>query len=186
MRTTFFRRPKVMLRACDEDARAYRDRVIASAEGEAARFEALLLEYEKAPEVTRDRLYIEAVEEVYGNSNKVILDSQGSGNLLYLPIDKLIENRGPTYPSRPTQRDSRTGRIISNHHRTRGRITIRASGGRDDEWRKIWIRSIRWPCIVVVVGLSLFTVNERELAIKLRVGEVVGSDYEPGLAWKMA
>jgi membrane protease subunit HflK len=74
-----------------EDARAYRDRVIANAEGEAARFEALLTEYQKAPRVTRDRLYLDAIEEVYGKSNKVILDSQGSGNLLYLPIDKLIQ-----------------------------------------------------------------------------------------------
>jgi membrane protease subunit HflK len=73
-----------------QDAEAYRDQLIANAEGEAARFEALLVEYQKAPRVTRDRLYIEAVEEVYGNSNKVILDSDGSGNLLYLPIDKLI------------------------------------------------------------------------------------------------
>ncbi len=76
-----------------QDAEAYRDRVIADAEGAAARFTALLTEYEKAPRVTRDRLYIEAVEEVYGNSNKVILDSQGSGNLLYLPIDKLVGNQ---------------------------------------------------------------------------------------------
>ncbi|MEM9208742.1 MAG: FtsH protease activity modulator HflK [Pseudomonadota bacterium] len=77
-----------------QDAEAYRDRVIADAEGSAARFVALLEEYQKAPRVTRDRLYIEAVEEVYGNSNKVILDSQGSGNLLYLPIDKLVGNQG--------------------------------------------------------------------------------------------
>ena len=75
-----------------EDAQAYRDRVIADAEGEAARFEALLTEYAKAPRVTRDRLYIDAVEEVYRNSSKIILDSEGSGNLLYLPIDKLLEN----------------------------------------------------------------------------------------------
>lgn len=73
-----------------QDAEAYRDRVIAEAEGAAARFSALLVEYQKAPRVTRERLYIEAVEEVYGNSNKVILDSEGSGNLLYLPIDRLI------------------------------------------------------------------------------------------------
>jgi len=77
-----------------EDAQAYRDRVIADAEGEAARFEALLTEYAKAPRVTRDRLYIDAVEEVYRNSSKIILDSEGSGNLLYLPIDKLLENNG--------------------------------------------------------------------------------------------
>ena len=87
-----------------EDARAYRDRVIADAEGEAARFEALLGEYQKAPRVTRQRLYLEAIEEVYGRSNKVFLDTSGSGNLLYLPIDKLMqfESRGtaPTDMSR--------------------------------------------------------------------------------------
>lgn len=74
------------------DAEAYRDRVIRDAEGEAARFEALLTEYQKAPRVTRDRLYLEAVEEVYGNSNKVIIDSEGAGNLLYLPLDQLLRN----------------------------------------------------------------------------------------------
>ena len=73
------------------DAMAYKDRVTRDAMGEASRFEALLTEYQKAPRVTRDRLYIEAVEQVYGSTNKVLLDSKGSGNLLYLPIDKLIE-----------------------------------------------------------------------------------------------
>ena len=74
-----------------QDAEAYRARVIADAEGEASRFSQLLAEYQKAPEVTRERLYIEAVESVYGNSNKVLMDSDGSGNLIYIPIDKLIE-----------------------------------------------------------------------------------------------
>ncbi|TFG42008.1 MAG: FtsH protease activity modulator HflK [Chromatiales bacterium] len=80
-----------------QDAEAYRDRLIADAEGEAARFEALLTEYQKAPKVTRDRLYIQAIEEVYGRSNKVILDSKSSGNLLYLPVDELMKrsNAGP-------------------------------------------------------------------------------------------
>ncbi len=73
-----------------QDAEGYRDRTIAEAEGEASRFEALLVEYQKAPRVTRDRLYLEAVEEVYGNASKVIIDSEGSGNLLYLPIDQLM------------------------------------------------------------------------------------------------
>ena len=72
------------------DAEAYRDRVIRDAEGEAGRFEALLTEYEKAPRVTRDRLYLEAIEEVYANSNKVIIDSQADGNLLYLPLDQMM------------------------------------------------------------------------------------------------
>lgn len=72
------------------DAEAYRDRVIRDAEGEAARFEALLTEYEKAPRVTRDRLYLEAIEEVYGRSNKVIIDSKADGNLLYLPLEQMM------------------------------------------------------------------------------------------------
>ena len=73
-----------------QDAEAYRDRVIADSEGEAARFEALLAEYEKAPEVTRERLYIDAIEDVYGRSNKVFMDAEGSGNLLYLPLDRML------------------------------------------------------------------------------------------------
>ncbi len=87
-----------------EDALAYKERVIADAEGESARFESLLVEYQKAPRVTRDRLYIDAIEQVYRNSNKVIIDSKGSGNLLYLPIDKLIQNRGGVYPSQQNDR----------------------------------------------------------------------------------
>ncbi len=89
-----------------QDAQAYRDRVIADAEGEAARFEALLAEYEKAPEVTRRRLYIDAIEEVYGKSNKVFLDSDGSGNLLYLPIDRLLQQGSSNSPMTDSTRSA--------------------------------------------------------------------------------
>jgi len=89
-----------------QDAEAYRDRVIADAEGEAARFEALLTEYKKAPRVTRDRLYIEAIEEVYANSRKVLIDGDGSGNLLYLPLDQIMNRPGSTTPSRDTNRSA--------------------------------------------------------------------------------
>jgi membrane protease subunit HflK len=77
-----------------QDAEAYRDRVIADAEGEASRFEALLVEYQKAPRVTRDRLYIDAIENVYSRTNKVLIDSESSGNLLYLPIDQMMRQSG--------------------------------------------------------------------------------------------
>lgn len=89
-----------------QDAEAYRDGLIADAEGEAARFEALLAEYQKAPRVTRDRLYIEAIEEVYGRSNKVILDSEGSGNLLYLPVDQLMKRSNSLPAGDSTSRSS--------------------------------------------------------------------------------
>ncbi len=76
-----------------EDAKAYKSRVIAEAEGEASRFLAVLTEYEKAPEVTRKRLYLETVEHVLGNTNKVMLDVEGGNSLMYLPIDQLIQSR---------------------------------------------------------------------------------------------
>jgi len=88
------------------DAEAYRDRVIRDAEGEASRFEALLNEYQKAPRVTRDRLYIEAIEEVYGRSNKVIIDSESNGNMIYLPLDQLM--RRDARPAMPGAESNRT------------------------------------------------------------------------------
>ena len=74
-----------------QEAEAYKAKVVADSEGEAERFTKLLVEYQRAPEVTRERLYIDAIESVYGNSNKVLMDSEGSGNLMYLPIDKLLQ-----------------------------------------------------------------------------------------------
>ena len=74
-----------------EEASAYKERIVARAEGEAARFENLLSEYKKAPQVTRERLYIEAVSEVYTNSSKVLVDVEGGNNMMYLPLDKIIQ-----------------------------------------------------------------------------------------------
>ncbi|MCG6897370.1 MAG: FtsH protease activity modulator HflK [Thiocapsa sp.] len=85
------------------DARAYRDQVVARSEGETARFTAILTEYLQAPEVTRQRLYLETMEQVLGRSSKVILEAGEEGNsLLYLPIDQLMKQRQTeTAPSRP-------------------------------------------------------------------------------------
>ncbi|MCY1277876.1 Modulator of FtsH protease HflK [compost metagenome] len=78
-----------------EDANGYRDEVIARAEGEADRFVKLLTEYHKAPEVTRQRLYLETMQDILGNTSKVLVTGkEGQNNLLYLPLDKMIDNRG--------------------------------------------------------------------------------------------
>ena len=104
-----------------QDAEAYRSRVIADADGESARFVALLTEYQKAPRVTRDRLYLEAIEEVYGKSNKVIIDSEGAGNLLYLPLDQLMrrDNRGVPGAEANRAADSQTPNIVADPARER-------------------------------------------------------------------
>jgi len=73
------------------DANAYKERVIAEAEGEASRFLAVLTEYEKAPEVTRQRLYLDTIENVLSKTNKVIMDTDAGNSLMYLPLDKLIQ-----------------------------------------------------------------------------------------------
>ncbi|MGE5153484.1 MAG: FtsH protease activity modulator HflK [Bdellovibrio bacteriovorus] len=111
------------------DAKAYRDKVIAESEGEAARFSAVLVEYHKAPEVTRQRLYLDTMERVLGESNKVMLDvEQGGNSLLYLPVDQLLKQRSgasvppPQPPAMmPAQPDSRQGAVrpVDRERRTR-------------------------------------------------------------------
>ena len=99
-----------------QDAGGYHDRVIADASGEASRFEAMLTEYQKAPRVTRDRLYLDAIEEVNGNSNKVIIDSEGSGNMIYLPLDQLVRSQNSRVPGSETNRaaDAQTPEVLGN------------------------------------------------------------------------
>jgi len=74
-----------------EEAEGYQQRVIAQAEGEAARFNKLYIEYALAPEVTRERMYLDTMESVMSNSTKILIDVKGGTNLLYLPLDKLMQ-----------------------------------------------------------------------------------------------
>jgi len=82
-----------------EEANAYKERVIAQAEGEARRFEQLLVEYQKAPEVTRERLYIDALQQVMSSVSKVMIDVDGSGNnMMVLPLDQIIQSNRARLP----------------------------------------------------------------------------------------
>jgi membrane protease subunit HflK len=73
-----------------QEAEAYRSRVVATAQGDASRFKQVLVEYQKAPAVTRDRMYLETMQQIFSNTTKIMIDSKGGNNLLYLPLDKLI------------------------------------------------------------------------------------------------
>jgi len=109
------------------DANAYREQVISEAQGESSRFLAVLREYQKAPEVTRQRLYLDAVESVLTKSAKVMLDAQGSNNLVYLPLDRILESGpkatgrssdygvpelSPARPATPPEREVNRGRRV--------------------------------------------------------------------------
>ena len=80
----------------NEEAEGYRARIVAQAEGDSQRFRSILTEYQKAPQVTRERLYVDAMQEVYSNVTKVLVDSKSGNNLLYLPLDKIMQMTGPT------------------------------------------------------------------------------------------
>lgn len=77
-----------------QEAEGYKQRLIATAEGDASRFQQLNAEYAKSPEVTRSRLYLETMQQVYSNTSKVMIDAKGQGNLLVLPLDKLMQAAG--------------------------------------------------------------------------------------------
>ncbi|MEO7242564.1 MAG: FtsH protease activity modulator HflK [Variovorax sp.] len=74
-----------------EEAGGYKARISAQAQGDAERFSQILTEYEKAPQVTRDRMYIDTMQQIYANTSKVLVDSRSGSNLLYLPLDKLMQ-----------------------------------------------------------------------------------------------
>ncbi len=77
-----------------EESDAYKARIVAQAQGDAQRFRSVLTEYQKAPQVTRDRLYVDAMQQVYSNVTKVMVDSRQGSNLLYLPLDKIMQSSG--------------------------------------------------------------------------------------------
>ena len=101
-----------------KEAQGYNERVTNEALGQVAQFEKLLPEYQAAPGVTRDRLYIDAMEEVYTNTSKVLIDSESSGNLLYLPIDKLAGQEGQTDTKRKSKSSSTYDHIQLESERT--------------------------------------------------------------------
>ena len=86
----------------EQEAIAYKAQIVLDAEGEVARFEKILPEYQAAPKVTRERLYIATMEKVYGNTSKVMIDVEGSNNMMYLPLDKIIQQQNTSKRSNKT------------------------------------------------------------------------------------
>ncbi len=94
-----------------EEAEGYKSRIVAQAQGDAQRFKSLLAEYQKAPQVTRDRMYIDAMQQMYSNVTKVMVESKQGSNLLYLPLDKIIQmtaQQGAAAPASATDSSNPT------------------------------------------------------------------------------
>ncbi|QDL37800.1 FtsH protease activity modulator HflK [Rhodoferax sediminis] len=82
-----------------EESDGYKARIVAQAEGDAQRFSSVLAEYQKAPQVTRDRMYLDSMQQIYSNVTKVLVDSRQNSNLLYLPLDKIMQMTGQSAPA---------------------------------------------------------------------------------------
>jgi membrane protease subunit HflK len=106
-----------------EDAEAYRAQVTADAEGEADRFSQILVQYQRAPAVTRERIYIETLETILSNSTKVLVDTEGGNNMLYLPLDQLMQRRPTPLPPEPSSTTTAPPSPTSTVMRSRERET---------------------------------------------------------------
>jgi len=111
-----------------EDAKAHKAKVVAEAEGESARFLALLTEYEKAPKVTRERLYLDTMQDVLSKTGKVLMDNKGGNNLTYIPLDRLMNGMPASQPQPEMPR-------VSNPEPTQG--ASNDSRARDSRSRRI-------------------------------------------------
>jgi membrane protease subunit HflK len=108
-----------------QEADGYRQRVIANADGDASRFKQVLAEYTKAPAVTRERIYIETMQQVLASTSKVMLDYKGGGNLLYLPLDKLMQQSGAAVLSESQASQRPSPEVAPAESGARSRETLR-------------------------------------------------------------
>ena len=113
-----------------QEAEAYRSRIIAQAQGDAQRFKLLLTEYQRAPQVTRERLYLETMQQIYSSVTKILIDSRQGSNLLYLPLDKIMQQVSQggvaeTVPVPPAAAPSASGAAVDSRTRDSGRTRER-------------------------------------------------------------
>jgi membrane protease subunit HflK len=129
-------RARGQVKRMEQEAQAYAQRVTLEAEGKVARFSKLLPEYQAAPVVTRQRLYLETMEQVYSSTSKVLVDVEGGGNMMYLPLDKIMQQQNYKQPISTTDNKVQSlknqGAInVSNSKPTSGVRSDRSRGGRN-------------------------------------------------------
>ena len=115
-----------------QEAEGYKARIVAQAQGDAQRFKSLVAEYQKAPQVTRDRLYIDTMQQIYSNTTKILIDSKQGSNLLYLPLDKILQQTSASQlpaSTNPTA-DANNNNGVSNATNSAQQNDSRARDGR--------------------------------------------------------
>lgn len=111
-----------------QEAQAYKEQITLEAQGEVARFNELLPEYQQAPEVTRERIYLDTLQELYRKTPKVLIDVEGSNNMMYLPLDKILEKQGRNVTSFSPSRVPVDSSGSNNSGSSNNSGTVRSSG----------------------------------------------------------
>ncbi len=118
-----------------QEADGYKARIVAQAEGDAQRFKSLVGEYQKAPQVMRDRLYIDALQQIYSNTTKVLVDTKQGSNLLYLPLDKIIQQAGQPAAAAPAAAEAAQSNAANNPSAPATDVRARDGRSRDRDGR---------------------------------------------------
>ncbi len=169
------------------DAKAYRDRAIAESEGESARFSAILHEYAKAPEVTRQRLYLETMEDVLSKNGKAVLDVQRRWQQSDLSTHRSAHEDAASDPGAVRS----SGAEHADGHAGESRCAATGGGPRAEDTLMSQSRTLRMflplglAAVVIFFSSFTFVVQEYEIALKLRLGEIVSDSYPPGLHFKI-
>lgn len=104
-------RARGTVKRLEQEAKAYKEQVVLAAQGEVAKFNQILPEYKTSPEVMRQRLYIAAMENVYGNTSKVMVDVEGGNNMMYLPLDKIMQQHSTQIPASMQMRQENSNQL---------------------------------------------------------------------------
>ena len=114
----------------EQEAKAYKQQTILDAQGEVAQFSKLLPEYQAAPKVTRERMYLSAMEKIYSNTSKVMVDVDGGNNMMYLPLDKIMQQSA----NYPTPKAVNVNSTVNNQPRVSNNTSSTSSSSRDDRF----------------------------------------------------
>jgi membrane protease subunit HflK len=129
----------------EEEAQGYQARIVSEAQGDAARFNAVEAAYAKAPAVTRERMYLDTMQQIYSKSSKILIDGKGNNSMIYLPLDKLLSQGAGTSNDRPAAKAASTGagsanldtdassaRVMGSDDPLRSRSMFRSRGRSED------------------------------------------------------
>ena len=162
-----------------QDAEGYRSKVVATAEGNAARFKQVLAEYQKAPAVTRDRMYLETMQQIFTSTTKLMIDSKSAGNMMYLPLDKIMGNDANQNRTPAPSMNVAPVEVPTVEVRAAKDLRARESRERGALMNRLISFLFSVAIALLVLYSTVFVVDQKSHAIVFAFGEVKSVISEP-------